>query len=391
MEGRVGRPLSNKKRLDWIDAARGFAIFGIFMVNVPAFNAPFFLYGGEDSHWTSNVDQFVQDIIDIFFQASFYTMFSFLFGFGMQIIVENLAEKQLNLKPFILRRLFVLLLFGIFHAFLLWHGDILISYAVIGFLLFFFFNRKKTTLIVWSICLLVIPTMLYTGLLYLVRDQLNWVDYEAIDLAFERYGNGSLIDVWTQNYIDWRYSNGIFSFVMLTMSLLPLFLLGMVVARVKWLHDVEKHKTILIRIWWLSLLLFIVLKAGPHLFENPLWFSMIQDGIGGPASAIFYLITITLLFQKGATKKWLYPLTYIGRMSLTNYIFQSIISFLLFYGFQLYGKVSPLVSVLIVIVIFIIQLPLSKWWINRYRYGPLEWVWRCLMYKQRLGNKRAKT
>lgn len=383
-------PLAEKKRLTWIDAARGFAIFGIFMVNVPAFNAPYFLYGGEDTFWTSGIDQSIQVIIDIFFQASFYTLFSFLFGFGIQIIVENIARREQAVNKLIFRRLIILISFGLIHAFLIWHGDILLTYGIIGMLLFLFFKRSDRTLLAWAISLLTIPTLLYTLILYPFRDRLGGYNLAAIEEAVKRYGSGSLSDIWAQNLQDWSYSSGVFTYVILACNLLPLFLFGMVTARKKWLHDVEANQLFLHKVWLVSLVLFVGIKAGLYIWGNPVWLSMIQDTIGGSASAIFYLTTITLAYQRALWQKVLKPLTYVGRMSLSNYIFQSIVCFFLFYsiGFGLYGNIKPLGSIGIVCAVYLVQILLSSIYLKRYRFGPIEWVWRRLMYMEKLPNKR---
>ena len=383
-------PLTEKKRLTWIDTARGFAIFGIFMVNVPAFNAPYFLYGGEEVFQSSTVDQVIQTIIDIFFQASFYTLFSFLFGFGIQIIVENIQKRQQPVNKLLFRRLVILIGFGLIHAFFIWHGDILLTYGIIGMFLFLFFKRADRTLIVWALSLLIIPTLLFTGLLYVMRDQLGGYNLAAIQQAIESYQSGNLVEVWQQNFRDWTYSNGIFTYIILVFNLLPLFLLGMVTARRKWLHDVEKNHTFLEKAWLISFILFIGIKAGVYLWGNPTWLSMLQDTIGGSASAIFYLTSITLIYRSSFGEKLLQPFTYVGKMSLSNYIFQSIVCFTLFYsaGFGLYGTISPLGSIGIVFAVYLVQIFLSQLYMKRYRFGPLEWVWRRLMYMEKLPNKR---
>ncbi|MBM7571499.1 DUF418 domain-containing protein [Aquibacillus albus] len=388
----AGTPLSESQRLDWIDAARGFAILGIFMVNVPAFNAPFFLYGGEQDYWTNSIDHVTQNFIDVFFQASFYSLFSFLFGFGIQVIVDKWKARQRKCNQLIFRRLMILIGFGLIHAFLIWHGDILLSYGLIGLFLLLFFKRKNQTLASWAFGLLLIPTFLYSGLLYMVRDQLDWVNHEAIASSFENYGNGSIVDIWQQNYQDWIYSNGWISLILLITNILPLFLIGMVIARKRWLHDIKRYQGILKKLWVITFVIFIAVKAGPYLFGNPTWFTFFQDRVGGSASALFYVVTITLCFQSNRIKKGLYPLTYVGRMSLSNYIFQSIVNVILYYsvGFGLYGKLSPFWSVWVVLAIFIIQLFLSKWWLRHYRFGPLEWLWRRWTYQKSLVNSRKK-
>ncbi|WP_138416509.1 DUF418 domain-containing protein [Aquibacillus sediminis] len=387
---KVDSPLLKDKRLRWIDASRGFAILGILMVNLPAFNGPFFLYGGGENYWSSSVDPLIRSLIDIFFQASFYTLFSFLFGFGIQIIVEKLTQKQLEVGKTIFRRLFILIGFGLIHAFVIWHGDILLSYGIIGLLLLAFFKRKNITLLGWAFGLLLIPTVLYTFLLYLVRDQLDFVNDVAIQAAFQNYGNGSLVEIWQQNYYDWSYGGVIYNYFFLIIGLLPLFLLGMVTARKRWLHHVQKYRAFLNKVWWVTLSLFLFVKVGPHMIGNPSWMSSFQDNIGGTASALFYIVSITLAYQNSTFKRFLKPLEKVGRMSLTNYILQSIICFLLFYsvGFGLYGKVSPLASIGLVMIIFTVQILFSHKWLKHFRFGPLEGLWRSLTYQQKLPLKR---
>ncbi|MBO8156232.1 MAG: DUF418 domain-containing protein [Bacillaceae bacterium] len=385
------QPISEGERLPWIDAARGFALLGILMVNIPAFNAPYFLYGGEEVFWTGKANRAVQIIVDIFFQASFYTLFSLLFGFGMQMMKERLEAKGMKWQSILFRRLMILILFGIFHAFLLWHGDILLSYGIIGMLLFFFYQRSMNVLFGWIVGLLVIPSVLLTLLLYQVKENLSGFNDAGIEAAKEHY-RSNIMEVWYQNYQDWVYANSGMGYLFLTIALLPMFLFGAAFMRNRWLHDVEKHRLFLKRVWGISLAGFILFKAGPYLLKDHAWLDYSQDHLGGAASSIFYLLTITMLYQNEYNKKWLKPFTYIGRLSLTNYIMQSVISFFLFYGpgLGLYGTVSPLESVGVVIGIYFFQVLFSKWWLTRFYFGPLEWVWRSLTYNKVQSFKRKQ-
>jgi len=386
-----GTPISEKKRLIWIDAARGFAIFGIFIVNIGSFSAPFFIYGGQQEAWQAPIDQLTLAVIDIFFQASFYTLFSILFGFGFQIIQDRLKLKNMEIFPVLLRRLTLLTGFGFIHAFLIWHGDILLSYGIIGFLLLLFLNVQKKTLLVWAFLLLGGSVGLLSLALFAVRDYLDIANGPAIQQAMENYQNSNLITIWTQNYRDWLVANGGIGFIFLITTLLPLFLIGMYIARKRWLHEPEKYKSLLLKWWIVSLLFFIGLKMGPYVFGNPTWFSYIQDNLGGTASALFYIISITLFAQTKLGENMLKSFSYVGKMALTNYITQSIISFVLFYGagFGLYGQVRPLTGVIIVLIVFILQVLVSRWWLKRFLYGPLEWVWRCFTYLKKQPFRRA--
>ncbi|MFC0524846.1 DUF418 domain-containing protein [Pontibacillus salicampi] len=389
-----GTPIKDSNRLEWIDAARGLAILGIFMVNVPAFNAPYFMYGGAAKYWNSEVSHAVQTIVDMFFQASFYTLFSFLFGFGMYMMKERLLEKGFGAgyTKVIFRRLVVLICFGLLHGLFVWHGDILFTYGMIGFLLFLFFDAKPRTMLATAIGILSGYAVIMGGLMYLSKDLLGQIQEDSIQQAMEHYTSGSLFDVWEQIQRDWLVSNGNgFAWFVLIATLLPMFLFGMYFCKKRLLHDIGTHNKTLRLIWLVSLFLFLTFKIGPYTFGNPEWFQFsMQDSIGGSASAIFYITSVTLMYQNGLGKQLLKPFTYVGRLSLSNYLLQSFICFFLFYpiGMGLYGQVPPLWSVVIVLIVYVIQVVLSFIWLRYFRFGPFEWLWRSITYgnKQRIRN-----
>ena len=328
------------------------------------------------------IDKITQWVIDVFFQASFYTLFSILFGFGFQILIERLIIRNVKPTPFLFRRLIILSGFGLIHAFAIWYGDILLTYGLIGLLLLLFLEVNPKTLLGWGIGLLVGSVGLISFGLYAARDLLGGMNDSGIAQALVNYRSGSLITIWAQNYQDWLLGNAGIGYLFLAITLLPLFLFGIFLAQKRWLHEPEKYKAILRILCGISFVIFITLKMGVYLFGNPLWFAYIQDNIGGTASAIFYIVSITLIGQSNFGKKIIHPLIAVGRMSLTNYIMQSLICFIVFYGvgFGLYGYVSPFISVLIVVFVFIVQIFISKWWFKHFLFGPLEWIWRSLMY-----------
>lgn len=376
------KPTNENNRIHHIDMIRGFAILGIFMVNIGAFSAPYFLYGGADRVWDTTLEKFTLAFIDILFQASFYTLFSILFGFSWQLMKDRLQQKGINFSSFLFRRQVVLIGFGVLHAFLIWYGDILLSYGLIGLLLLLFIQVKDRTLLVWAAVLLIGSVTLLTLLLYPLRYLLDWSDEQAINQAVENYSSSQLSSIWQQNLQDWSTANSGISFVFLIFTLLPLFLLGMYIARKRWLHEPKKHQHVLWRLAKITFILSVLLKFGPYALGNPLWLSYLQDNLGGTASALFYMALITLFAQTGIGRKILTPLQYVGRMALSNYIFQSIFSFIFFYGvgFGFYHSVTPSVTVVIVLVVFLFQIAISRWWLYRYRFGPLEWVWRSVNY-----------
>ena len=380
------QPLTASNRLPWIDAARGFAIFGIFIVNIATFNGPYFLYGDGQNLWGPGQSPTWQALIDIFVQASFYSLFSFLFGFGMYIIYNNAQAKQLE-KPnaLLVKRLVILLIIGMVHAFLIWHGDILISYALIGFVLLLFMKQSNTSLLVWSLCLLMIPSGIFSGLLYILTPYVEsegLVNQASIDASFQNYGDGTWGNILWQNLIDWLIANNPFNFFFIFCNLLPIFLLGLMFAKNRWLHDIEGNKKFLRKVWVISLAIFILFKAGPYMFGNPMWFSLLQDSIGGTASAIFYVISVAFIYSYG--KGFFDLIGNVGKMALSNYLFQSILGVILFYNIGLgwYGEFSIEGTVLIVAIVYVFQVIMSTLWLQRFERGPVEWLWRRLIYRK---------
>ncbi|MFD1067884.1 DUF418 domain-containing protein [Oceanobacillus locisalsi] len=384
------QPYQVNKRLEWIDAARGFAIFGIFMVNIGAFSAPYFLYGGAEDAWPAAMDQFSLIFIDIFFQASFYTLFSILFGFGIQIQKDSLDKKHMSPYTFFGRRLGALIVFGLIHAFAIWSGDILLTYGAIGFLLLLFLNSEDNILLGWAIGLLGISTLLLTGMQFAMRDFMDMRFTAEINQAYQAYRSSDVSAILTQNAQDWQMSNGINGLIMFPFIFLPLFLFGMYLARKRWFHDPLQFTSILKKAWLISLLGFIVFKIGPYAFGNPTWFALMQDNVGGTASAMFYLTSITLLWQKRPMQKVLRMLTPIGKMALSNYLLQSVVAVWLFYGFGLglYGDMRPVQQIGVVVGIFFLQVAGSVIWLRYFRFGPVEWLWRSITYKKMQPLKR---
>jgi uncharacterized protein len=388
-------PIADKERIHSIDVIRGFALLGIFLVNMAAFHSPD-MYKG-DSENLGTIEQFIRNGIDIFAQASFYTLFSFLFGFGMVIFIERAREKGLNYKSLFVRRLLVLLLIGAIHAFLIWHGDILITYALIGIILLFFSDARTKTLLASGLMILLIPAVLLSGLLFYISflspDSATLPKNETLyQESIENYKYGDFLKVTSQRLHDWYYVNNLENFLFLVVAILPLFLLGAYVARKKWFSEVQSHKGSIQKMWFLSLMIGIPIKVLPYITAKSIGTDFLQDSIGGPALALFYGTSIVLLMEEGKWRKLLLPFSYVGRLSLTNYLLQSIICTTIFYGYGLglYGEINHLQGLLLTLFIFIIQIVFSYLWLKKFSYGPMEWVWRSLTYGKTQVLRREK-
>ncbi len=382
-------PISVSERIQLIDIIRGFAIFGIYLVNMQDFYSPWqHLKPGD--WWNSPIDLATQTFIDIFAQANFYTLFSFLFGFGMVIIQERAMEKNISFVPLYSRRLIVLLGIGIIHAFFIWLGDILIPYALIGFILLLFHKVSPKTLIILAFVLIIISSLLFSLsflLFQITHSEADLASYRAMmaDQELEMYQSGTYMEITQYRVDEWIRLNEEGGFLYVTTLLLPMFFLGAAFAKKRWLHDVYAHKAMIKKIWLFTLVSGAFFKLLPYFYKKTIVIGYLQDALGGPAAAIFYATSIALLVQNQWWQKRLSSLAYIGRLSISNYLFQSVFTTLIFYNYGLgfYGKVTPFIGLLLTILIFAFQIPLSKLWLKHYRIGPVEWVWRSLTYKSK--------
>jgi uncharacterized protein len=209
--------------------------------------------------------------------------------------------------------------------------------------------------------------------------------------SIEVYQNGSFFEITAQRIDDWTYTNNVFGLVMMLFSLLPLFLIGGSAAKYKWLEQVGKYRKGLMITLILTSVCGLVCKLFPYIFVTNLVTTYVQDIFGGPLLAISYGLMIALLSEKKYLNKLLTSISYVGRMSFSNYLFQSIVATLIFYSYGLggYGKVSVAMGTLLVLVIYICQIFLSRLWLKFFYYGPAEWVWRNFTYfkKQKLVRK----
>ena len=390
-------PIKESERYVSIDILRGLAILGIFLVNMPAFYSPF-LYLNPETYWDEGIDQFLNGFVDVFAQASFYPLFAFLFGYGAIMIAERAKVKELSFPRLFTRRLLVLLVFGCIHAFLIWHGDILITYAITGFIFMLFYKCKSKTLLITGLLLYIIPFALLSLfaflLLLLPGGDISELLYnnEAVLASLQIYSEGSFGEITSQRIEDWLYVNGPANAWVLLINILPLMMLGAAFAKKGWLVDVKKHKKLLRNLMLIGLIGGLFLKLLPFIQGSNYANMMVQDQFGGPLLALFYITFIVLIAQNRTALKIMKPLSNVGRMSISNYLLQSIVFTIVFYGygFGLYGSISYLTGFIIVFVFYCFQVFLSKWWISRFQYGPVEFMWRWGTYGQKPQLKRRR-
>lgn len=372
----------NTGRILSLDIMRGFSILGIFLVNMMSFHSPI-LYLNPHSFW-QGADKYTYRFIDIFAQSSFYPLFALLFGYSFVLFREKVVSQGLNFSALALRRLFSLLLIGMLHAFFVWHGDILIQFSLLGFILLFLLALPGETLLFGGVLLYGIPAIFLHLWLFILNgltpnENLNLAKQLAAERSIQIYQQGSFLEITKQRIIDWLTTNNPENLPFLIVSILPLFLIGAGIAKLKWL---EKHQRSIPYFLVFSLCIGLTFKSLPYFFIGNSLAQYTHNSIGGLSLAIFYATAIIKLSDYEKTKKWLLPFATVGRMSMGNYLFQSIVSTMIFYqyGLGLYGKVSLLSGTILVFAIFFLQIWLSQIWLNRFANGPVERLWRWIIY-----------
>lgn len=400
-------PIAAGERIDVVDVLRGFAILGILLVNMQFFTGPFCAIMVDTPLWPGLHDRVAAGLIRFFAEGKFYSLFSLLFGFGMVVQMLRAEQRRRRFVGFFMWRLFLLLLIGAGHALLLWTGDILMIYALLGFVLLLFRKRKPTTLLVWTCILLLLPTLMIGGVagsLELARgipeaaaeleagfaEQEQQMQY-SIAQEITAYGAGSYADIMRQRVVDLQYAP--FYMLFAAPSILAMFILGIYTARHGILHDIPAHLRLLrhLAVWGAVLgvlgnsIHLVTAAMTSQAVPTPLWIpKTASTAVGVPALCLFYAATLVLLWQKQRWRRRLEPLAAVGRMALTNYLLQSLICTTIFYsyGLGLYGGVGPAAGLGLTIVVFLLQVLLSNWWLARFRFGPMEWLWRSLTYRK---------
>lgn len=391
-------PVRDNQRIESLDIMRGIAVLGILLVNMKSFSGPdspiralSYEYFDQPYNVWTNV------LLEFFVQGNFITMFSFLFGFGIVLMAQRAADHDRSFAPVFLRRQFVLLIFGILHVLLFWYGDILITYALVGLLMLLFYRLPKNVLLITGLVLITAYSLFMTILTYdfwtsgsALTFQSAQNDYheQEISRSIQIYSEGSFSEIIQERIKEWTDLNRYFLFFIA--GLLPMFLFGAYAAKKRTFTNKGLWK-----IWVLTLVLGPGSKLLPVIFfpskgEDWRYDTAMSWGyeFGGAMMSIFYICSIVLLYRSGRCKHLFILFQYTGRMAFTNYLTQSIIATTIFYSYGLgfYGEFGPLAGVIFAASIFCLQVLFSKWWLQRYYYGPFEWVWRTLTYgkKQRL-------
>ncbi len=408
-------PTPPANRIPSLDFLRGIAVLGILFINIENFAHPDswspFKFGFDDP-----IDRSARFWVYFLTQGKFYTMFALLFGVGFYIFLERLERKSMGLMAMDIyaRRLLWLFIIGVGHAYLIWSGDVLYHYAICGLLLFPFRSMRSRYLLV---AVAILASLLLVKSYEQTTRRQGWKKeaHAAESIAQEHRTDkeNRSIDFWndkllpqsadtshhdapkstywmglTESYKHASVHKGMLYYQGLLFPSLIVMIIGIVLYRSGIFSDYRKWSYY----WPISIsLLFIGLLINYDRYHhwtydyfNPIlsiWRGWLHT-FPKETLGIAYVLILNGLFQKLAILSRAGFISQVGRMALTNYIFQNIVLGLIFYGYGLaqFNQWSRFELLGIVLGVWVVQIVLSAIWLQNYQQGPLEYLWRKLTY-----------
>lgn len=399
-EGPRGEPVAPGSRHEIIDIIRGFALFGVLLANMVLTTQ--YLAITEERRLalpTVTIDAAAECFIGTLIDGKFFTLFSMLFGLGFAVQIARATQRGGTLASTYPRRLGVLLLIGAAHATLLWFGDVLHVYALLGFLLLLYRDRSDRTVLAWAVGLLVLimcVPVIGWGLEHAGIEPVRAFgrEIEAAEL-YDGLRHGTYADVVRLNWAMHLQDYGVLgpdNILVWYADIFSKFLFGYWVGRRMLLQRAAESRHVFRRVlpWALGL------GIAGNLILNLKWAYgiTVTEHVGilialralhevwVVSLAIGFACGLVMLAGRPGTRPlvaWLAPM---GRMALTNYLVQSVCLLAVFYGIGggMLGRIGAAGCVGLSVVIFAGQAVISAWWLGRFRFGPAEWVWRSLTY-----------
>ncbi len=390
-----------RERIAAVDVIRGFALFGVLYMNLFS-HAGYIAIPQDvvDRMPTAQVDGVISFFTEWLADGKAQCLFSLLFGFGFAVMMERLSERGANATAIYLRRLTVLLVLGFAHLWLMWWGDILHAYAMMGFALMLTWKWPNWLLLSlgFILCVLEYDALRIWMLYNLPAGQrppwlaltdagvaLRWNIFRGHDYA--AYVHELMRSSWVELYS--QIVGGLF-----LSQILGRFMIGSWIHRHAWLQDIDRHTGLFRRVFYIGLPLGLVaalvpaglplvMKAPPP--ELKLALSLFRNlclPLGQLLLAFGYGSGLVLLWRAGRLKWLLGALGAVGQMALTNYLCQSLVYFFVLYGFGLglLPQAGATFCLGLAVVVFAIQMVFSVLWLKAFRFGPAEWLWRSATY-----------
>ena len=382
-------PIGGAERIQEIDIIRGFALFGVLWINLVAQAGNLVPAGTFNNLATAPLDAVIQPIADIFVTDKAMALFSLLFGYGFAMIIRRLEARGADSGRLFLRRTAILFAIGIIHIWFVWFGDILHVYALMGFVLYLTRNWSDKTLLIVGLSLALFSTGIVEAVLQLRYDEpFPW--WPIYDIGAERHfqvlqdnSYGAYVgELW---WASWETMWGMPFYIHYCATALGRFMLGAWIFRQGWLQSTSTLRPAFRR--WSILLIGAGLAltfAGRGIDQLSGALAYAFSPLPQLVLAVGYGAAIVALCRSERFRHAMSGVAAVGRTALTNYLLQSVMYLFVLYGFGL-GLIDRLGATLCLVLavgFFSIQMWASRWWMSRFRFGPMEWVWRSLTYKQ---------
>lgn len=389
----LGHAAPAADRLEVVDALRGFALFGILLANILYWSGLGMVSPEQRVAWIgATADLWQYRFHHLFVDGKFYTLFSMLFGAGFALQLARLVQRGHDGLRIYRRRVLVLLGIGLVHSFLVWDGDILTLYALLGLLLPFFHRWSVRALVGTGLVLVfVVP---FAGLA--LFDATGWAPQNAIYGFSDRIALAMGGDptpghtlAWMQRE-DWQgmaawlasgpsYSLGMRVESWRIPKVLGIMLIGMAAGRGLADGTLLPNRALLKRVLLLGLAIGVPASIAYALLPKQGqsdWPSL----VGTMPMALAYAAAFALAWPQAS--RWLGAFTAPGRMALTNYLTQSVVNGLVFYGIGLgfVGRLPVWAIYAYAVALFAAQALFSRWWLSRHAQGPMEALWRRWTY-----------
>ena len=394
-------PIAVAERIEAMDVLRGFALLGILLMNLEGFVGPVMASGTGLDPKLTGMDRTIDLLVYVLVQGKFYTLFSLLFGMGFAVMSQRAEQAGRPFAGVYWRRGLVLLAFGVVHAIFIWAGDILMMYALCSFLLLAF----RTLPYRWYVWMGLAAYVMPVGFMYLMgamgsllggtegwdkaMGEIGKQMQGLIDAERAAYGSGTYAEATLQRLksTGMALSNiTMFGFIVFGM-----FLIGAWFVRSGAIARPREFPRLYAGLRWVALPIGLLAMLGSVALEPTMDFATFDLRISTAfalqmlANLLMCLGYVAWMMRALASPLWHRPLGWLapaGRMALTNYLMHSLVCTWIFYGYGLgyFEQLPRAWQPVFALMLFGLQVLVSRAWLSRFRFGPMEWLWRSLTY-----------
>jgi len=388
-------PVLPEQRIEQIDILRGFALFGILLVNIFGYHASFYHFS---DFYQALADPFQKTLYQAmvnFGSDKFIFSFSILFGYGFWMMYNKFQHRGDAFAGFYTHRMLWLCVIGMLHILMFWAGDILFIYGILGLLLLALRKLNSGSLIGIALFFYFFTAwyLLLRNYFPALPDPMSTLTNIPMDKVVDVYANGNFIQIFLFRFNEYLIFRNI-NLLYYAPKVFSLFILGYLAGRANILNVINRStKTSLLTtvvLLLFGLVIILRLENILHFFSNPddavfLSAYIFIYEIGNCVLGLGYLMLILVIAQTKIGLIILSPFKYAGRMALSNYLLQSIVFTTVFYGygFGLFGGIQPSEFLLWAALFFAIQIIFSSVWLSKFKFGPMEFAWRRMTYGYR--------